>query len=202
MPDITIRDCGPGDGLQPLAPVEPEVRAALARRLAACGVAHVEAVSFVSPTAVPAMARPVEGLEQLDGGANWWALVPNVRGAELALQAGVGQLTVTVSASETCSLKNTRRTVAEAVEGFAAIRSLSPDLVLDAVVSCCFGSPFAPGAGSNLATEDLVALMKDIGNSTGIGLNGLLEAGRWLTEQIGLALPSRVAAAGPLDPRA
>jgi hydroxymethylglutaryl-CoA lyase len=64
------------------------------------------------------------------------------------------------------------------------------------------GSPFAPGAGGNLATEDLVALMEDVGISTGIDLDGLLETGRWLTEQIGLALPSRVAAAGPLDPRA
>jgi hypothetical protein len=43
--------------------------------------------------------------------------------------------------------------------------------------------------------EDLVA-------SSGIDLDGLLEAGRWLTEQIGLSLLSRVAAAGPLEPRA
>lgn len=61
------------------------------------------------------------------------------------------------------------------------------------------GSPFAPGAGGNLASEDLVLLLEDLGVGTGIDLGALLETGRWLGGVLGRDLPSRVAAAGPLD---
>jgi hydroxymethylglutaryl-CoA lyase len=61
------------------------------------------------------------------------------------------------------------------------------------------GSPFAPGAGGNLASEDLVLLMEDLGVDTGIDLAAFLETGRWLSEVLGRGLPSRVSAAGPLD---
>lgn len=251
----------------------------------ASGVEHVEVASFVSPEAVPAMAGGDEVLAELGPGTAWWVLVPNTRGAELAVAAGAGQLTVTVSASEGYSRKNTRRSIAESLVEFDRIRSRVPTASLDAVVSCCFGSPFevitpgavaalvaslrsagadlitladttgtaspariervldlagtdlglhlhdsrgtalvnayaawlagvtrfdtsigglggspfAPGAGGNLGTEDLVLLLEDLGVRTGIDLLGLLETDRWLAAQIGTALPSRVAAAGRLD---
>ena len=60
------------------------------------------------------------------------------------------------------------------------------------------GSPFAPGAGGNLATEDLVLLLEDIGVPTGIDLTALIEVSRWLGKVLGRELPSRVARAGPL----
>ena len=58
------------------------------------------------------------------------------------------------------------------------------------------GSPFAPAAGGNLATEDLVLLLDDIGIDTGIDLEALLATGPLLAELVGHDLPSRVAAAG------
>ena len=61
------------------------------------------------------------------------------------------------------------------------------------------GSPFAPGAGGNLATEDLVLLMEDLGVDTGISLEALLETASWLSEVLGRQLPGRVAAAGGLE---
>ena len=71
------------------------------------------------------------------------ALVLNVRGAELALASGIRQLTVTVSASEGYSAKNVGMTVAASLEALAGIRAAAAAPVLvDAVVSCCFGSPF------------------------------------------------------------
>ena len=60
------------------------------------------------------------------------------------------------------------------------------------------GSPFAPGAGGNLATEDLVLLLEDIGVPTGIDLAALIEVSRGLGKILGRELPSRVARAGPL----
>jgi hydroxymethylglutaryl-CoA lyase len=60
------------------------------------------------------------------------------------------------------------------------------------------GSPFAPGAGGNLATEDLVLLLEDIGVPTGIDLSALIDVSRGLGKVLGRELPSRVARAGPL----
>ena len=61
------------------------------------------------------------------------------------------------------------------------------------------GSPFAPTAGGNLATEDLVMVLNDVGVDTGIDLDALLAAGPLLAELVGHDLPSRVAAAGGLS---
>jgi hydroxymethylglutaryl-CoA lyase len=60
------------------------------------------------------------------------------------------------------------------------------------------GSPFAPGAGGNLATEDLVLVLDDLGVPTGIDLDSILRVARSLPALIGHDVPSRTAAAGPL----
>jgi hydroxymethylglutaryl-CoA lyase len=60
------------------------------------------------------------------------------------------------------------------------------------------GSPFAPGAGGNLATEDLVLMLEDLGQPTGIDLEAILAVSRTLPDLVGHPVPSRVSAAGPL----
>ena len=70
----------------------------------------------------------------------------------------------------------------------------------DTAVGGLGGSPFAPTAGGNLATEDLVLLLDDVGVSTGIDLDALLAIGPRLAALVGHDLPSRVAAAGSLTP--
>ena len=60
------------------------------------------------------------------------------------------------------------------------------------------GSPFAPGAGGNLATEDLVLVLEDAGVDTGIDLDALVRIAARLAELVGHAVPGRTAAAGPL----
>ena len=67
----------------------------------------------------------------------------------------------------------------------------------DTAVGGLGGSPFAQGATGNLATEDLVYLMEDLGVETGVDLSRLLQASRLVSELIGRPVPSRVAAAGP-----
>jgi hydroxymethylglutaryl-CoA lyase len=59
------------------------------------------------------------------------------------------------------------------------------------------GSPFAVGAGGNLATEDFVHLLDDLDVASGIDLEQLLRVGETLREQLGRPLPSKVANAGP-----
>jgi hydroxymethylglutaryl-CoA lyase len=287
MHDVHLREVGPRDGLQAEAPVPVEQRVALITALVDAGVTDVEAVSFVSPKAVPAMAGAGEVLAAVPrrDGVTYTALVPNLKGAELALAAGVDALSVTVSASPAYNEKNVHMTVDQSVEVVADIcRLVESRLPVDAVVSCAFGSPyegdlapaevhalgrrlvdsgatsltyadttgmatprriddlvdvtgpaiglhlhetrgtglvnayaalergvrrfdtsvgglggspFAAGAAGNLATEDLVHVLDDLGLTTGIDLERLLAASALVAEIVGHAVPSRVAAAGP-----
>ena len=115
----------------------------LATDLASAGVRDVEAAAFVSPRAVPSMAGAAEIVAQLpDDGTNWWVLVPNRRGAEMAVAVGASRITVTVSASPVYSEKNVHMTVDESLAQVAEIRAAAPDAIIDAVVSCSFGSSF------------------------------------------------------------
>jgi hydroxymethylglutaryl-CoA lyase len=68
----------------------------------------------------------------------------------------------------------------------------------DTAVGGLGGSPFAPGAGGNLATEDLVLVLHDLGHTTGIDLDSVLTVSRSLADLLGHDVPSRVSAAGPL----
>lgn len=293
MVEVSIRDVTLRDGIQNERPIQPAARAILAVELAQAGLHDIEVASFVSPKAVPAMshaAEVVRDLPTLDD-VRWWALVPNARGGELALDAGVRNLTVTVSASEGYSQKNVGCSVDEALNRLDRIFELAgSDVVLDVVISCAFGSPFddvanaqptlqiveralegspdaritvadttgtatprrlevvagalrrlgierfglhlhdtrgtalanalaaidagvtdfdtavgglggspfAPGAGGNLATEQLVMMLGDLGHVTGVALSPLLAMTGKLAHLIGHEVPSRVAAAGPL----
>jgi hydroxymethylglutaryl-CoA lyase len=67
----------------------------------------------------------------------------------------------------------------------------------DTAVGGLGGSPFAAGAGGNLATEDLVHLCDDLGVATGISLDGVLAASAQVADLVGHVVPSRIAAAGP-----
>jgi len=147
LPDqVVLREVGPRDGLQAEAPLTVGQRLDLLDALLVAGVTHVEIAAFVGPTAVPAMAgaaEVVEGLGVLDGVVRT-ALVPNVRGAEMALAAGIDELTVTVSASATYNERNVRMGIAESVEQIATVVGLAEaaGVAVDAVVSCAFGSPY------------------------------------------------------------
>lgn len=141
---ITIREVGARDGLQSEAPLGVDDRLELIDALLVAGVTHIEIAAFVSPKAVPAMAGAAEvvaALGPLDGVVRA-ALVPNVRGAELALAAGLDELTVTISASATYNQRNVQMSIDESVAAIAAICSLAGDIPVDAVISCAFGSPY------------------------------------------------------------
>jgi (R)-citramalyl-CoA lyase len=87
---------------------------------------------------------------------------------------------------------NTRNT------GYAnAVAALEEGVVsLDASVGGAGGCPFAPKATGNIATEDLVYLMRGLGMMTGIDLDALIGVSQWLGAQLGKELPGMVARAG------
>jgi hydroxymethylglutaryl-CoA lyase len=109
------------------------------------GVTNIEICSFVSPKAVPSMAGAAEVVSSIgaSNGLVRTALVPNLRGAQMALEAGVDEITLTVSASETYSEKNTRMSLAQAIDSCRAIcEEVDRVIPIDVVVSCAFGSPY------------------------------------------------------------
>jgi hydroxymethylglutaryl-CoA lyase len=283
---VDLREVGPRDGLQAESPVAVADRVRLIDALVAAGVRHIEAVSFVSPKAVPAMAQAADvmaAVARVDA-VRWTALVPNERGAELALVADVDEITVTISASPAYNEKNVRMSIDESVKSIDAICRLAGTTPVDGVISCSFGSPyegeiaiadvvalggrvmdagassltyadttgmgtprrvqelataagfdigfhfhdtrgtalvnayaaleagvarfdasvgglggspFAAGAAGNLATEDVVALLDDLGVESGVDLDRYLQASALAAELVGHPLPSRVAHAGP-----
>ena len=109
------------------------------------------------------------------------------------LVGGARRLGATVGAH----FHNTRNT------GYAnAVAALDAGAVsLDASVGGAGGCPFAPKATGNIATEDLVYLLRGLGVETGIDLDALISCSRWLGEQLGKDLPGLVARAGDFPTR-
>ena len=98
-----MREVGPRDGLQNEDPVPTDAKVALLDRLSVTGVQRIEAVSFVRPSAIPQMADADEVWKRATRvpSVRYSALVPNLRGALRALDAGFTELEAVVSASET-----------------------------------------------------------------------------------------------------
>ena len=95
-----------------------------------------------------------------------------------------------------CHFHDTRNTgMANAV---AAVESGAK--VLDAAVGGTGGCPFAPQATGNIATEDLVYLLRGMGYETGIDLKAMIGVAQWMTEQLGKELPGQVHKAGDFEP--
>jgi hydroxymethylglutaryl-CoA lyase len=147
-PNILVSEVGPRDGLQSIEPIVPlEVKNAWIAAEAAAGVREIEVGSFVNPKLVPQLADTAEvvALARRIPGLTVAVLVANRRGAEAAIAAGAHKLTIPLSASETHSLKNVRRTHAQMLDEVRAIaalvRALPPDArpVLEGGLSTAFG---------------------------------------------------------------
>jgi hydroxymethylglutaryl-CoA lyase len=290
---VTITDVALRDGLQNHPQTVPtDVKLALLDRLLAAGITTLEAGSFVHPGLVPQMADADEIFSRLPESpeASLMALVPNLRGAERALAAGVKSVRIVLSCSEGHSHANTNRSVSEGIEetravveklrgaggvhltgalatvfvcpfdGIVAIEqvdrvvgalvemglsdiSLSdtlgradpahvervvaamqgnyPGIVFglhlhntygmglanvlvglrqgiaqfDAALGGIGGCPFAPGAAGNIATEDVVFMLRAMGIETGIDLDGLSVAAAHLQRALATPLESAVSRA-------
>ncbi len=125
-PTVDVREVGPRDGLQLEELVPLGAKLAMLDALAASGAHRIEATAFVSPRAVPAMAdAPLVAAELHQWPhVRWSALVPNLRGAQLAIEAGLTDLEFVISAADGHSLANAGMTTDAAtalVEPIAAL---------------------------------------------------------------------------------
>jgi hydroxymethylglutaryl-CoA lyase len=290
---ISLREVGPRDGLQNEDPVPTEAKVELIDALSGTGVGRIEAVSFVHPKAIPQMADADEVWSRVRraGDVRYSALVPNLRGAERALEAGFTELEVVVSASDTHNRKNVNRSTEESLDDIAKIidlahgqgatcqvivstawgcpyegdvpvervvsvasravrdgadsasfgdttgmatpprvtrlvgdfRMANPETSLnlhfhntrgtglanvlaalqlgvadfDASVGGLGGCPYAPGATGNIASEELVHMVEDMGVATGVDLDALIDVAARAERLVGHTLPSQVLRAGP-----
>ena len=125
--NILISEVGPRDGLQSIATVMPlEAKKAWIDAEAAAGVTEIEIGSFVPAKLLPQLADTAEVARyaRTIPGLTVAALVPNLRGAEAAVEAGVHKITLPLSVSETHSLRNVRRTHAQMLEEARAIAAM------------------------------------------------------------------------------
>jgi hydroxymethylglutaryl-CoA lyase len=143
---VEIREVGPRDGLQNEPPVPVAARVRLIDALSETGLRRIEAASFVRAEAIPPMAGSGEVMAAITRapGVVYSALVPNPKGAELALAAGADELELVVSASETHNQKNVRRSVAESLIGARDLIELAhaENVPVEAIVSTAFGCPY------------------------------------------------------------
>jgi hydroxymethylglutaryl-CoA lyase len=114
--------------------------------LSGTGIPSIEAVSFVSPKAVPQMADARDVWERIDRNPNvfYSALVPNRKGAEIAADCGVDGMQVFLAASDSYNLKNVNKLVRESIADVTAVFEIASDadIPVEATISTAFGCPY------------------------------------------------------------
>lgn len=186
-PAVLISEVGPRDGLQSVARTMPTAaKCAWISALHAAGLREIEVGSYVPARLLPQMAdidAVVRHALTLPG-LTVMALVPNRRGAEAALAAGVHKLTVPVSASEAHSLANVRKTRAQMVEEVRAIVALrdghAPQVGVEAGLSTAFGCTL-----QGVVDEDGVIALAEALVAAGVDEVGL-------SDTTGMANPAQV----------
>ena len=145
---VTVYEVGPRDGLQNERTVVPvDIKAEFIRRLLAAGLRAVETTSFVSPKWVPQLADAEQLLAELGpapAGTRLPVLVPNSKGLDRAIAAGVREIAVFASATEAFASRNLNRTVAESLAMFRPVveRARAEGVAVRGYLSMCFGDPW------------------------------------------------------------
>ena len=142
---VTVTESSSRDGLQSLGAFVPtEAKAGLIDDLAAAGLTSFDAVSFVSPKWVPQMADGAEVVGKVaTPGLRLIGLVPNMRGLEDAVAAGVTDIGLLTAASDTFSMRNLNATVDESMHRIRRIVLESPEtLTFRAYISTVTYCPF------------------------------------------------------------
>ncbi|MFO7293891.1 MAG: hydroxymethylglutaryl-CoA lyase [Actinomycetes bacterium] len=155
---VTITESSPRDGLQSLGVFIPtDAKIGLIDDLSMAGLVSFDAVSFVSPTAVPQMADAAEviaGVARI--GVFLRGLVPNLRGLEAAVAAGVDGIGVLTAASDTFSERNINADVEESMDRIRAIldevpAGLSVRAYISTITHCPYEGPTDPARVAVLA---------------------------------------------------
>ena len=183
---VTIYEVGPRDGLQNEKTVIPvDVKAEFVRRLVDAGLRAIEVTSFVHPRWVPQLADAEQLVELVDltAAPRMPVLVPNERGLDRALAAGLEEIAIFGSATETFAQRNLNRGRDEQYAMFERVvtRARDAGLSVRAYLSMCFGDPWE----GDVPVADVVAAGKrlldlgcselSLGDTLGVGTPGHVE---------------------------
>ena len=183
---VEIIEVGPRDGFQVLPDfINTLDKVRVIESLIRAGIRRMEVTSFVHPRAVPQMhdaAEVVRGIKH--DGCQCFAMTPNLKGAERAIEAGVDMLNLVVSASESHNHSNVRRSINESLAGFPAVLELARQagVPVRASISTVFGCPFE----GDVPIERVLYVGRRLVEMGCVELN--------LCDTTGMANPSQVAA--------
>jgi hydroxymethylglutaryl-CoA lyase len=178
--EVSVYEVSPRDGLQnEAAPVDLEAKRELVLALVSAGLKRIELTSFVSPRWVPqladaeALARSLPAPE----GVTLSALCPNAKGFERARSAGLHEIAVFLSASETHNLKNINKTIEQSFEAFAEVvpPALEAGMRVRAYVSTAWGCPYEGEVDPNRVIAisrrllELGCYQVSLGDTIGVG---------------------------------
>ncbi|HLZ10501.1 MAG TPA: hydroxymethylglutaryl-CoA lyase, partial [Chloroflexota bacterium] len=144
---IRIVEVGPRDGLQNEATsVTTADKARFVELLVATGLRDIEVTSFVRPTAIPRLSDASELVALLPTVKNvrYWALVPNVRGLERAIAAGIRHVAIFTGATNSFTSHNIQMTIDESLETFTTVvrQAKREGIAVRGYCSVCFGCPY------------------------------------------------------------
>lgn len=166
-PDVTIYEVGPRDGLQNesrLIPTDDKV--VFIDALSETGLRAIEITSFVNPRWIPQLADAVEVSRRIKRrpGVIYSALVPNRQGLDSALAAGMTEIAVFMSASETHNKKNINKTIAATLEAFrdTVPPARAAGLKVRAYLSTVYGCPYE-GAVDPVRVVELCRKLRELG---------------------------------------
>ena len=184
---IHIQEVGLRDGLQNEAVFVPtQDKIALVNALSDSGVAKIEVTAFVSPQAIPALRDAEIVLREIrrTPGIVYTCLVPNVRGAERAIDARADELNLVMSTSETHNLANLRMARAQSFAALSAVMALARGgpAAINVSLSCSFGCPM-----EGEVPQDVVLAWAE--RFIDLGVRGIT-----LCDTTGMAYPTQVLA--------
>jgi len=178
---IKIVEVGPRDGLQnEKKNIPTETKIQFIDMLVAAGHQTIEVTSFVSPKWVPQMAdhqTVAEHFAKQDSACEFMALTPNLKGLENAHQAGIKQIAVFTSASETFTQKNINCSISQSLDNFQQLirQAHQYGMRVRGYISCALGCPYEGYTSEKSVLDIAVALFKagcyevSIGDTIGVG---------------------------------
>ena len=184
---IHMQEVGPRDGLQVEHRfVETDAKIALVDALSAAGLVKIEVTSFVSPKAIPQLRDAEVVLREIRRrpGVVYSALVPNLRGAERAIESRASELNLVMSASVSHNLANLRMTQAQSFAALAQTAALAKQAGVSTNVSlsCSFGCPMEGDVAESTVLEWCTRYVDEMGAD-----------GVTLCDTTGMAYPTQVA---------
>src|SRR2546428_11227551 len=177
---VKVVEVGPRDGLQnEKVTIPTEAKVEYITALADAGLKVIEAGAFVSPKWVPQMADTAEVYRQIpkDPGVEYPVLVPNMKGLERAIDAGVKSIAIFTAASDTFNKRNINMTIDESFDNYApvALRAREEQMRIRGYVSTAFGCPYEGDVPPEKVLEvtarllDLGCYEVSVGDTIGVG---------------------------------